>query len=67
MLTENKSGNYSFLPGIAPYSAGVLAAPGFEIVHVRLGRYLPLQAGFDAIKAELEKAGRPLQALCGMD
>jgi len=67
MLTENKSGNYSFLPGIAPYSAGVLAAPGFEIVHVRLGRYLPLLAGFDAIKSALKKAGRPLQSLCGME
>lgn len=67
MLTENKRGNYFFLPAIAPYSAGVLAAPGFEIVHVRLGHYLPLSAGFDAIKAELEKAGRPLQSLCGME
>ena len=67
MLTENKRGNYSFLPGIAPYSAGVLAEPGFEIVHVRFSRYLPLQAGFDAMEAELKKAGRPLQALCGME
>jgi hypothetical protein len=66
MLTENKRGNYSFLPGIAPYSAGVLAEPGFEIVHVRFTRYLPLQAGFDAIEAEFQKAGRPLQALCGL-
>src|SRR3954467_10202563 len=50
MLTENKRGSYSFLPGIAPYSAGVLAEPGFEIVHVRFTRYVPLQAGFDAMK-----------------
>src|SRR3982751_2815239 len=67
MLTENKKGNYSFLPGIAPYSAGVLAEPGFEIVHVRFTRYVPLKAGFDAIEAALEKAGRPLQALCGLE
>ena len=29
MLVENKRGNYSFLKGIAPYSAGVVAEAGF--------------------------------------
>src|SRR5687768_13449842 len=67
MLVENKRGNYSFLKGIAPYSAGVVAEAGFEVVHVRLRRYFPLQAGFDAIKAHLKRAGRPLQAMCGME
>ncbi|MDZ4798483.1 MAG: hypothetical protein SGI92_10005 [Bryobacteraceae bacterium] len=67
MLTENSRGNYSFLKGIAPYSAGVVADIGFEIIHVRLSRYLPLQAGFDAIQAHLTNAARPLQALCGME
>jgi hypothetical protein len=67
MLIENKRGNYSFLKGIAPYSAGVLADVGFEVVHVRFRRYLPLQAGFDAIKGHLKGSGRPLQAVCGME
>jgi hypothetical protein len=67
MLVENKLGNYSFLKGIAPYSAGVAAAAGFEIVHVRLSRYVALAAGFDAVEAHLRKAGRPLQAVCGME
>jgi hypothetical protein len=67
MLVENKRGNYSFLKGIAPYSAGVVANAGFEIVHVRLRHYLPLQAGFDAISAHLKRAARPSQALCGME
>ena len=67
MLVENKRGNYSFLKGIAPYSAGVVAEAGFEIVHVRLPRYLPLRAGFDAVEAHLKSAGRPLQAMCGME
>lgn len=67
MLVENKPGNYSFLKGIAPYSAGVVAEPGFEVVHVRLSRYLPLRAGFDAVEAHLKTAGRPLQAMCGME
>ena len=42
MLAENKLGNYCFLKGIAPYSAGVVAEVGFEIIHVRLSRYVPL-------------------------
>jgi len=67
MLVENKRGNYFFLKGIAPYSAGVVAATGFEVVHVRFHRYIPLQAGFEALEAHLKKVGRPLQALCGME
>ena len=67
MLVKNKRGNYSFLKGIAPYSAGVVAAAGFEIVHIRLRRYIPLRAGFDAVEAQLKRVGRPLQALCGME
>jgi hypothetical protein len=67
MLAENKRGNYYFLTGIAPYSAGVTAEVGFEIVHVRLSRYVPLRAGFQAVEAHLRKAGRPLHAICGME
>ena len=67
MLVENELGNYAFLQGIAPYSAGVIANVGFEIVHVRLSRNVPLRVGFDAIEAHLRKAERPLQAICGME
>jgi hypothetical protein len=67
MLVENKRGNYYFLKGIAPYSAGVTAEAGFEIVHVRLSHYVPLRAGFHTVEAQLRKAGRPLQAICGME
>jgi hypothetical protein len=67
MLVENRRGNYSFLKGIAPYSAGVVADAGFEVVHVRLARYIRLQAGFDAVEAHLKAAGRPLQAMCGLE
>jgi hypothetical protein len=67
MMIENKRGNYSFLKGIAPYSAGVVAEVGFEIVHVRLRRYLPLQAGFDTVVAYLKSAGRSPQAMCGIE
>ena len=67
MLVENKRGEYSFLKGIAPYSAGVIAEAGFEIVHVRLSQYLPLRAGFHAVEAHVREAGRPVQAICGME
>src|ERR1700742_1880987 len=67
MLSENKRGNYYFLKGIAPYSAGVTAEPGFEIVHVRLSRCGPLRAGLHTLEAHLREAGRPLQAICGME
>ena len=67
MLAENKLGNYFFLKGIAPYSAGVTAETGFEIVHVRLSRYISLPAGFNVVAAHLRTAGRPLQAICGME
>ncbi len=67
MLVENKLGNYSFLKGIAPYSAGVTAEAGFEIVHVRLSAYVPLAVGFEAVDAHVRKAGRPIQAVCGME
>lgn len=67
MLVENKRGNYSFLRGIAPYSAGVTAEPGFEVVHARLPRYVSLRAGFDLVEAHLKRVGRPLQAMCGME
>jgi hypothetical protein len=67
MLLENKRGNYFFLKGIAPYSAGAVAEAGFEVIHVRFRRYIPLRAGFDAVEAHLKRIGRPLQALCGME
>jgi len=44
MRIENHPGGYSFLKGISPYSGGVAALPGFEIVHVRLERSVPLEA-----------------------
>ena len=67
MLVENKPGNYWFLKGIAPYSAGVVAGAGFEIIHVRLSRSVPLEEGLQTVEAHLRKAGRPLQAICGIE
>jgi hypothetical protein len=67
MLISNARGGYSFLRGISPYSAGAVAAAGFEIVHARFARPVPLSSGFERVRAHLESAGRPRQALCGME
>ena len=66
MLLDNPKGGYRFLRGIGPYSAGVAAASGFAIEHVRLARPLPLRAGFAFVDAHLRAVGRPRAALCAM-
>jgi hypothetical protein len=67
MLIDNVSGNYRFLTGIAPYSCGVVAMPGFEIVHATLQRPPTYELGFELIERHLEASGRPRQALCGIE
>jgi hypothetical protein len=66
MLLSNSRGGFSFLRGGSAYSAGVVAAPGFTIEHVRLARTIPLMAGFGLVEAHLRAAGRPLAALCAI-
>jgi hypothetical protein len=67
VLVPYPKGNYSFLRGIAPYSAGARADAGYEVVHVRLQRPVPLNAGFTVVKQHLAANGRPPHALCGME
>src|SRR5690348_2426286 len=66
-LVDHPTGNYRFLPGIAPYSCGVVSAPGHEIVHVTLHRPVPWREGFERIRAELDVEDRPLVALCAVE
>lgn len=66
-LLPNSAGNYSFLTGIAPYSAGVVAMPGYEIVRAVLIRPTPWQEGFDHIERHLAEVGRPRAALCAVE
>lgn len=66
-LTEHPTGNYRFLPGIAPYSCGAAASPGFEIVHVTLTTPVPFRDGFERIAALLAEEKRPKSALCGIE
>ena len=61
------TGEYAFLPGIDPYSCGVIAAPGWEIVHATLDRPLPWHHGMLSIRSYLETIGRHRHALCGAE
>lgn len=67
MLVHNPKGNYSFVRGIAPYSAGAVADAGHEVVHARFYQPLPLRRGFDAVEQHLAAAKLPIHSLCGME
>ena len=60
-------GGYAFQRGGVPYSAGVIAMPGFAIVRTRFMRPLPVNQAFNAIAGHLKSQGRPLAALCGAE
>ena len=65
-LLANPRGGYHFLSGIDPYSCGVVANPGHEVVHATLRTPLPWREGFERIDAHLAEVGRERQALCGI-
>ncbi|WP_397569112.1 RidA family protein [Schlesneria sp. T3-172] len=66
-LIDHPEGNYRFLPGIAPYSCGVVSSPGFEITHVTFQNPVPYRAGFQRIEQFLADNSRPKAALCGIE
>jgi hypothetical protein len=66
-LIDHPKGHYRFLPGIAPYSGGVVAMPGYEIVHATLHPAIDYRQGFLKILSHLEASGRPVAALCGIE
>jgi hypothetical protein len=67
VLIPNPRGDYHFLSGIEPYSSGVIADPGFEIVRVALLGEVPYRSGFARIGEHLEREGRSPQALCAIE
>lgn len=66
MLTTTEAG-YDFLAEADVYSDGVVAQPGFEIVHARLKTAVPWEEGFVAVERILDSQGRPMKALCGLE
>lgn len=66
-LIENPRGDYRFLTGIAPYSSGVAASDGYEIIHATLSRPVAYRKGFEMIEDHLRFHQRPRQALCAIE
>lgn len=66
-IISNPIGSYRFLPGIGPYSCGVIANPGHEIVHVTLAVARPWREGFDFVDRFLREQGRQRAGLCAME
>ena len=68
-LKEHAAGGFRFLATSpeAPYSAGVVAMEGYEIVHAVVRRPVAVQEGFAAIERHLRELGRPRGALCGVE
>jgi hypothetical protein len=61
------AGQYRFLPAIEPFSAGVVAMAGHEIVRATLQVPEPWRDGFALIDSHLRAAGRPRAALCAIE
>jgi hypothetical protein len=68
VTSANLAGNYSFLgaPG-GPYSGGVLADPGFDLVHVTFDEAAPLEAGLEAAVGHVTGAQRPALSIAGFE
>lgn len=67
MNVMNSPGGFRFLPTDGPFSAGVAAEPGFQIVRVLPPRFTALEEGFRLVEKVIQAAGRPLTALCAME
>ena len=66
-LRKHPRSGYAFLPGIAPYSSGVIATAGYEIVHVSLQYMMPWQEGLQAAGLWLESHGLVRSNLCAVE
>jgi len=68
-LRDHPEGGYQFLATSpnAPYSAGVVALSGHEIVHAVPRHHLPVPDGFALIERHLQSLGRPRTALCAVE
>ncbi|MSU35078.1 MAG: hypothetical protein EXS36_08175 [Pedosphaera sp.] len=67
MLLNNPVGHFRFLAGIEPYSCGVVADSGWEIVRVTLAELMPWREGFDFIDDYLRSARFERSSLCAME
>jgi hypothetical protein len=74
-LMQHPEGNYQFLPlgtdpritTSAPFSGGVIASPGYQIIHAIFQNPLPYHEGFAAAERHLTAQGRGRAALCAVE
>ena len=66
-LRDVLAGNFRFLPGIPPFSSGVIAMPGYQVVHATLRAPIPWRDGFALIDRHLRAESRPRAALCAIE
>ena len=68
MLSNYAPGNYSFLVASGrPFSSGILADPGFDLIHAVFSRPPPLGDGLEAARRQVESVGRPATAIGGFE
>src|SRR5260221_13169703 len=67
LIISHPRGSYRFLPGIAPYSCGVIANPGHELVHVTLEGARPWHEGFGFVDRFLREQGSQQAELCAIE
>lgn len=60
-------GGYRYLPGISPYSCGVVSIDGYEIVHVTLKSQRPWDEGMNLAREFVIAEGLTEQNLCGFE
>lgn len=63
----HRTGSYRYLPAIDPYSSGVAAEPGYEIVGLRFRDPPPVAEGFARLDAELAERALPPTAVVGIE
>lgn len=66
-LVQHHDGNYAFLPGMPPFSSGVIALPGFAIVRATLRHPLPYREGLTMAAQHIQEQGRSVHALCALE
>ena len=68
MLKHSPSGNYRFLAAEGrPFSSGIVADPGYDLVHARFERPAPLEAGLADAVRHVIAAGRTAHAIAGLE
>jgi hypothetical protein len=68
VLNHNQLGNYRFLGAEGrPFSNGAVADEGYDLVRCTFSRPIPLEAGLAAAVAHVTRAGRPVEAIAGLE